>query len=61
MARVQAGGAADRAGVQPNDVIIRFNGTEVNDPNTFRNLVAATAPGTSVSLTVVRSWPRAGD
>lgn len=53
VARVQAG-AAERAGVQPNDVIIRFNGTEVNDPNTFRNLVAGIAPGSDVSLTIVR-------
>jgi Do/DeqQ family serine protease len=54
VARVPAGGAAERAGVQPNDVIIRFNGTQVNDPNTFRNLVAGTAPGTDVTLTIVR-------
>ncbi len=53
--QVQSGGSADRAGLQQNDVIIRFNGTEVNDPNTFRNLVAGTAPGTNVSLTVVRN------
>ncbi|HYJ86344.1 MAG TPA: Do family serine endopeptidase [Pyrinomonadaceae bacterium] len=52
--QVQPGGAADRAGMQPNDVIIRFNGTEVNDPNTFRNLVAGTAPGSDVTLTIVR-------
>jgi Do/DeqQ family serine protease len=52
--RVLAGGAAERAGVQPNDVIIRFNGTEINEPNTFRNLVAGTAPGSDVSLTIVR-------
>ena len=52
--QIQPGGAADRAGLQPNDVIIRFNGTEVNEPNTFRNLVAGTAPGTDVTLTIVR-------
>ncbi len=52
--RVLAGGAAERAGVQPNDVIIRFNGTEINEPNMFRNLVAGTAPGSDVSLTIVR-------
>ena len=54
MIQVQPGGPADRAGVRANDVIIRFNGTEVNEPNTFRNLVAGTAPGTDVTLTVVR-------
>ena len=54
VARVLAGGAAERAGVQLNDVIIKFNGTEVNEPNTFRNLVAGTAPGSDVTLTIVR-------
>lgn len=54
VAEVLPGGAADRAGVQPNDVIISFNGTEVNEPNTFRNLVAGTGPGSDVTLTIVR-------
>ena len=52
--QVQPGGSADRAGVQPNDIITAFNGTEVNDPNTFRNMVAGNAPGTDVTLTILR-------
>ena len=52
--QVQPGGPAHTAGLRANDVIIRFNGTEVNEPNTFRNLVAGTVPGTDVTLTVVR-------
>jgi S1-C subfamily serine protease len=32
-----------------------LNGTAVNDPNTFRNLVAGTAPGTEVTLTIKRN------
>jgi S1-C subfamily serine protease len=35
-------------------VITSFNGVEMTDPNVFRNLVASTAPGTDVSLTVIR-------
>ena len=54
VAQVQPGSAADRAGIRENDVITNFNGTAVNDSNTFRNLVAGTAPGTEVSLTVLR-------
>lgn len=54
VAQVQPGSAADRAGIQENDIITNFNGTPVNDANTFRNLVAGTAPGTDVSLTVTR-------
>lgn len=54
VAQVLSGSAADRAGIQESDVITNFNGTPVNDSNVFRNLVAGTAPGTEVTLTVVR-------
>jgi Do/DeqQ family serine protease len=52
--QVQPGSAADRAGIQPGDIVTAFNGTEVNDPNVFRNLVAGTAPSTEVTLTIQR-------
>jgi Do/DeqQ family serine protease len=52
--QVQPGSAADRAGIQPGDIVTAFNGTEVNNPNVFRNLVAGTAPGTEVTLTIHR-------
>lgn len=52
--QVQPGGAADRAGLKQGDVITAFNSTQINDPNTFRNLVANTAPGTEVTLTIKR-------
>ncbi|HEY8224275.1 MAG TPA: Do family serine endopeptidase [Pyrinomonadaceae bacterium] len=51
---VQPGSAADRAGLRRGDVITGLNGTPVNDPNTFRNQIAGTAPGTHVTLTVQR-------
>jgi Do/DeqQ family serine protease len=54
VAQVQPGSAADRAGLRKGDVITSFNGAEMTDPNVFRNLVASTAPGTDVSLTVIR-------
>jgi Do/DeqQ family serine protease len=54
VAQVQAGSAADRAGIRQGDIITAFNGTEVTEPNVFRNLVAGTAPGTEVTLTVQR-------
>ena len=54
VAQVQPGSAADRAGLRKGDVITSFNGVEMTDPNVFRNLVASTAPGTDVSLTVIR-------
>jgi Do/DeqQ family serine protease len=54
VAQVQPGSAAERAGLKKGDVITSLNGTEVNDPNIFRNQVAGTPPGTEVTLTVLR-------
>ena len=54
VADVQEGSGADRAGLRKGDIITSFNGGEVTDANTFRNRVASTAPGTSVTLTILR-------
>ena len=54
VAQVQPGSAADRAGLRKGDVITSFNGVEMTDQNLFRNLVASTAPGTDVTLTIIR-------
>ncbi len=52
---VVSGGPAERAGVRAGDVITAFNGNGVGDPNSLRNAVAATAPGTQASLTLWRN------
>jgi len=54
VAQVQPGSAADRAGLKKGDVIVGFNGVEMTDPNVFRNQVASTAPGSAVTLNVIR-------
>ena len=51
---MQSGSAADSAGLRRGDVITALNGTEVNDPNSFRNTIASTAPNSEVTLTVRR-------
>jgi Do/DeqQ family serine protease len=54
VSQVTPGSAADKAGIKPGDVITEFNGQKVLDPNTFRNTVASTAPGTEVTITYIR-------
>jgi serine protease Do len=51
---VEPGGPAERAGAQTGDVITQLNGTPVRDGNQFRNAIAGIAPGTEVTITVIR-------
>lgn len=51
---VNPAGPAARAGLRQGDVIVAFNGAPVLDANSLRNQVASTAPGTQVSLTILR-------
>ncbi|HEU4834534.1 MAG TPA: Do family serine endopeptidase [Pyrinomonadaceae bacterium] len=52
--QVQGGSGADRAGLKAGDVITALNGQPVTDPNSFRNAIASTQPGTEITLTVRR-------
>jgi len=52
---VVSGGPADRAGLKTGDVITAINGVPVNDSNALRNTIASTAPGTDLTLTVLRN------
>jgi Do/DeqQ family serine protease len=52
---VVAGGPAEKAGLKTGDVILQVNGKEVNDSNVLRNTIAQTAPGTSVTFTIIRN------
>jgi serine protease Do len=51
---VLPGSAADKAGIEPGDVIIEYNGRPVPNSNQLVNMVTATKPGTSVSVKVMR-------
>jgi serine protease Do len=51
---VTGGSAAERAGIKQGDVITAFNGQAVRDMNTLRNRVAATGPGSTADVTIVR-------
>ncbi|HEY0729142.1 MAG TPA: Do family serine endopeptidase [Pyrinomonadaceae bacterium] len=52
---VQGGSAADRAGLRRGDVITALNGNAVSEPNSFRNQIASTPPGSEVTLNVRRN------
>jgi serine protease Do len=47
-------GAADRAGIEPGDVILEFNGAEVETWNDLPPLVGANPPGTEAKVKVSR-------
>ncbi len=51
---VTPGGAAEKAGIQRADVILGYQGRPVIDTNSFRNEIAATRPGTTIALQVLR-------
>ena len=46
---------AEKAGIKNGDVIIKFGDIEVSGTRQLRNLVAATTPGKSVKLKVIRN------
>ena len=52
---VQEGGPADRADMQPGDVIIRYNGDPVNDTQDLQDKVVNTQPDTRVPVVVLRA------
>jgi serine protease Do len=51
---VSPGGAADKAGVEPGDVIVEFNGRPVTKYDDLVKTVVATKPGTQVPVKVMR-------
>ena len=54
VARVYPGSPAATAGLQPNDVIVKFDGTPVDDYHHLQRLSADAEVGTSVTLDIIR-------
>lgn len=52
---VGKGGAGDAAGIKQGDVIISFNGKEVKNNKALQTMVAETAVGVPVELTIMRN------
>ena len=56
--RVEPGEAADKAGIEQGDVIVKVNGRDVDPQNTLSYLVANSAPGTRVPIELIRDGRR---
>jgi serine protease Do len=52
---VEKGGPAEKAGVEPGDVILRFNGKQVSSSEDLPRIVGATRPGTTATMQIWRS------
>jgi S1-C subfamily serine protease len=55
IATVRSGGPAARAGLQPGDIVVSFNGERVETFDDLTRTIASAAPGTTVQLGVLRN------
>jgi serine protease Do len=58
VAEVPKGGPADRAGLRKDDIIVGYEGKQIRNSGEVRNMVADTAPGQEVKVTILRSGKR---
>jgi serine protease Do len=58
IAEVSQGSPAAEAGLQSGDIIVSVNGESMSDVSQLRNTVAMMAPGTEVSVEIVRDGKR---
>ena len=55
IAELYQGGPADKGGIRPGDIIVRFGETAVRDPSHLQQLVAMAKIGAPLQLTVLRN------
>lgn len=55
VADVEPNSPAEQAGLQPNDVIVKFNDKKISTPDELLESVTATPVGTSVDIQVIRA------
>jgi len=58
LSRIRPDGPAAKAGLEPGDVIVEFNGRPVKDSDSLVGMVVNTKPGTSVPITIFRDKQR---
>jgi Do/DeqQ family serine protease len=54
VARMMRASAAYQGGLRPGDLIVRFNGTTIEDPSHFSRLVSDAPIGSTATVTVIR-------
>jgi serine protease Do len=55
VSKVQENSPAMKAGLKPEDIILQFNGKDITNTVELSTFVASTAPGTTVTLKVLRN------
>ncbi|MEW2165738.1 trypsin-like peptidase domain-containing protein [Streptomyces sp. NPDC007084] len=58
VAQVKSGGAADRAGIEPGDVIVGLDGTAITSITSLSEALAADKPGDKAKVTYTRDGNR---
>jgi serine protease Do len=58
IAQASSSGPAGKAGIQPGDIIVRFNGKDVERSSDLPPMVGLVRPGTTVPVDVVRQGDR---
>lgn len=54
IADVKENSPAEKAKLQPGDIILKLNERPVNNPDTFRNMISMMKPGTKIALLIKR-------
>ena len=54
VAKLYQGGPAWKAGIRPNDIIVKYNGTKVTKVSDLRDMIAKSGIGTKVTVTILR-------
>ncbi len=55
VAEVTRDSAADKAGILPGDILLRYNGTAIDNISHFRNAVSFMKPGQQITLDILRN------
>jgi serine protease Do/serine protease DegQ len=58
ISRIQANSAADRAGLEPGDIILAVNGRKIKNSYAIRNIVGLLAIGSEIEIEILRNKQR---